>query len=205
MTINDKMPDYSKSIIYTIKSKDSVYVGSTCNFRNRKYDHNKILHGKHYKNHNVKLYKTIRENGGEWDMKPYKQFPCENVTQLTIEEEKIRVELNADLNSHTCHGFDPDYYKKYYIENKDKVKQYQEDNKEHIKERKKQYRLNNIEDVKEKGKHHYEKNKEEICEKQKEKTICECGCEVRLNGLSRHKRSAKHIKLMETKTENLVL
>ena len=138
-------------------------------------------------------------------MKPYKQFPCENVTQLTIEEEKIRVELNADLNSHTCHGFDPDYYKKYYIENKDKVKQYQEDNKEHIKERKKQYRLNNIEDVKEKGKHHYEKNKEEICEKQKEKTICECGCEVRLNGLSRHKRSAKHIKLMETKTENLVL
>ena len=60
-----------------------------------------------------------------------------------------------------------------------------------------QYRLNNIEVVKEKAKHHYEKNKEEILEKMKEKTICECGCEVRLTGLSRHKRSAKHIKLMQ--------
>jgi len=205
MTINDKMPDYSKAVIYTIRTGDSLYVGSTVNFRNRKYDHNKILHGEHYKNHNVKLYKKIRENGCVWDMKPHKEFPCENITQLTIEEERIRIELNADLNSHTCHGFDDDYYKKYYIKNKDKIKQYEEENKEHIKERKKQYRLNNIEAFKEKQKQHYEKNKEVICEKMKEKTICECGCEVRLNGLARHKRTAKHIKLMQKQMENLVL
>jgi len=196
------MPDYSKAVIYTIKSRDNLYVGSTVNFRNRKYDHNKILHGEHYTNHNVRVYKKIRENGFEWDMKIHKEFPCENITQLTIEEERVRVELNADLNSHTCHGFDDDYYKKYYIKNKDKVKQYQEDNKEHIKERKKQYNKNNIETIKEKRKDRYEKNKEEICENQKVKTVCECGCEVRLNGLQRHKKTAKHIKLMQTKMGN---
>jgi len=205
MTLNDNMPDYSKAVIYTIRTGDSLYVGSTVNFRNRKYDHNKVLCGEHYRNYNLNVYKKIRENDFKWDMKIHKEFPCENKTQLSIEEERVRIELNADLNMHTCHGFDPDYYKKYYIENKDKVKQYQNDNKEHIKETKKQYRLNNIDISKEKGKKYYEKNKEEICEKNKEKTICDCGCEVRLNGILRHKRSAKHIKLMESKMENLVL
>jgi hypothetical protein len=193
------MTDYSKAIIYTIKTGDSVYVGSTTNFRNRKWDHKKILHGENYRNHNLKVYKKIRENDGEWDMKPYKEFPCENKTQLNIEEEKVRVELNADLNTNTCHGFDPDYYKKYYINNKYKIKQYQEENKEHIKERKKQHRLNNIEASKKKSKEHYEKNKDEISEKNKEKTTCECGCEIRITGLQRHIKSKKHIKLMEKK------
>tara|TARA_B110000285_G_scaffold146207_1_gene163198 strand:+ start:108 stop:692 length:585 start_codon:yes stop_codon:yes gene_type:complete len=193
------MPDYSKAVIYTIKTGDSLYVGSTINFSNRKYDHKKILHGEHYRNHNVKVYKTIRENNFEWDMKIHKEFPCENKTQLCIEEERVRVELKADLNSYTCHGFDDDYYKKYYIKNKDKIKQYEQDNKEHIKERKKQYVLNNIEKTKENKKIHYEKNKEIIRIKNKEKTICECGCEIRKNELKRHQRSAKHIKLMESK------
>lgn len=167
------MPDYSKSIIYTIKTGDRVYVGSTINFSNRKYDHKSNIYNENRKHYNIKLYKTIRENGGEWDMKPYKQFPCENITQLTIEEERVRVEMNADLNSYSCHGFDPDYNKKY-----------QEENKEQIKEQRKQYRLN---------------NKEEISERKKKKTICECGCEVGLYGLPRHKKSSKHIKLMGSK------
>ena len=101
-------------------------------------------------------------------MKPHKEFPCENKTQLAIEEERVRVEMNADLNMQSCFGRDK-------------------------------------EAGKEKRKEHYEKNKEEILEKMKEKTICECGCEVILSGLPRHKRSAKHKKLMQIKMENLVL
>ena len=104
------MPDYSKSIIYTIRTKDSLYVGSTTHFINRKSAHKKHI----YKEpKNFKLYNTIRDNNGEWDMKPYKEFPCENKTQLRIEEERIRYELKADLNMCLCYGNDKEKYFKY--------------------------------------------------------------------------------------------
>ena len=189
------MVNYKNGLIYTIRTGDSVYVGSTCNFNRRKQAHKGYIYSENSKKYGRKLYKTIRDNDGEWVMKPYKEFSCENKTQLTIEEERVRVGLNADLNIQSCHGSDDDYYKKYYIKNKEKVKQYNEDNKEHIKQRKKQYRLNNIEVEKKRLKEYYEKNKEEVCEKNKMKTICECGCEVRLYGLPRHKKTAKHIKM----------
>ena len=95
------MPDYSKGLIYTIKTGNSIYVGSTTNFTKRKWRHKKNI-----ENDNTNLYKTIRENDGEWDMKPYKEFSCENKTQLTIEEERVRCELNADLNMKSCYGLD---------------------------------------------------------------------------------------------------
>jgi hypothetical protein len=106
------MPDYSKSIIYTIRTRDNLYVGSTTNFTDRKYKHKKSINISE-----SKLYKTIRDNGGEWDMKPYKLFPCENKTELCIEEERIRCELNADLNMNVCykhfHRKDAEYQKKW--------------------------------------------------------------------------------------------
>jgi len=220
------MVSYKNGLIYTIRTGDSIYVGSTCNFNRRKQSHKGNIYNKNSDKFGRKLYKTIRDNDGEWDMKPHKEFPCENKTQLTIEEERIRIELNADLNVQSCHGKDknkakekhrqwllnnPDkkkrndkkHYEKYIDSILEEKKEYYEKNKEHIKERMKQHRLNNNETIKEKSKDHYEKNKEEICEKKKVKTICECGCEVRLSDLAKHKRTAKHIKLMEAKTENL--
>jgi len=166
------MVNYKNGLIYTIRTGDSLYVGSTCNFNRRKQQHKTHIFSEVNERSKLKVYKKIRENGCEWDMKPHKQFPCENKTQLTIEEERIRIELNADLNGHACYGFDS-----------------------------KKYRLNNInkEVEKKRLKEHYEKNKEEVCEKMKEKTICECGCEVRKNNLPRHKKSVKHIELMGSK------
>ena len=188
------MVNYNNGLIYTIRTGDSVYVGSTCNFNRRKQQHKQSIYNENSKEYGIKLYKTIRDNDGEWDIKPYKEFPCENKIQLTIEEERVRVGLNADLNSYTCHGQDKNYSKNYYIENKEKVKQYYienkekrkdhyeknkeefreknkqyyENNKESVGEKNKQYYENNIETVKEKQKQYYENNKEEIREKQKD-------------------------------------
>ena len=40
----------------------------------------------------------------------------------------------------------------------------------------------------------YDKNKEKICEKWRVKITCElCNCEVNTNGLSRHKKTKKHL------------
>jgi hypothetical protein len=175
------MVNYNNGLIYTIRTGDSIYVGSTCNFNRRKQQHKGYIYNENSKKYGGKLYKTIRDNDGEWDMKPHKEFSCENKTQLTIEEERVRVEMNADLNMQSCHGID----------------------KNKAKETEKQWLLNNPDKKKRIDKKHYEKNIDSILEKKKEKTICECGCEVRLDVLQRHKRSSKHIKLMEAKMGNL--
>tara|TARA_R110000803_G_C11816455_1_gene301378 strand:- start:24 stop:389 length:366 start_codon:yes stop_codon:yes gene_type:complete len=93
-----------------------------------------------------KLYQTIRENNGEWDMRPYRVFPCNSKTELEIEEERVRRELNADLNVLSCSGIDVEKSKKtkkrvtdkWRVDNKERIKEYarkwREDNRNHIRE-----------------------------------------------------------------------
>ena len=165
------MPDYKKAIIYKITTGNNFYIGSTCNFTKRKYDHKFNIYNQNDKRYNFKLYKTIRKNDGKWDMKPYKEFPCENKTQLVIEEERIRSDLNADLNSQSCGtGLSKKEYSKNYS------KQY------NFKQYQKEYRF---------------QNKDKLSEQGKQKTTCECGCVVSKKHISRHKKSKKHIELIK--------
>ena len=62
--------------------------------------------------------------------------------------------------------------------------QYRDDNKEKILEQKKQY---------------YIDNKDKILEQQKQKMTCDCGCIVNKGSITRHKKSKKHKKLMQSK------
>ena len=58
---------------------------------------------------------------------------------------------------------------------------------------------------------YYHQNKDEINEKRKGKPrpnryieiVCECGCEISKEHIARHRKTKKHIKLMENKTENI--
>jgi len=141
------MPDYSKCIIYTIRTPNGLYVGSTCNFTNRKYDHKCSINNEKSNRYNIKLYKNIRENNDEWEMKPYSEFPCKNKMEMNIEEERIRRELNADLNIRSCYGLDKEGVarsnKKYQEKNKEKLavyqKEYQEKNKEKLRDYNREY------------------------------------------------------------------
>ena len=141
------MPDYSKCVIYTIRTGEGLYVGSSCNFVKRKYNHKSIINNEKAKNYNVKLYQTIRENDGVWDMQPHAEYPCNSKTEMNIEEERVRQELKADLNSQSCYtGLTKrETDKAYRLANKDKIKQYKTEyclkNKENIKDKKREYRL----------------------------------------------------------------
>lgn len=172
--------DYSKCIIYKIVSNNpevrEIYVGSTTDFKSRKNQHKK--HSQ-YENDNIKLYKTIRDNGG-WDnysMIPIIEYPCENRIQLLIKEEEYRKEFNAELNMFKCYVGLPkkEYIKEYTKENVEKIlekqKEYREKNADKLNEKSKSYYNENKEKINEKMKHNYNKNKEKI----NEKIICECG------------------------------
>ena len=217
------MADYSKAIIYTIKTNDGLYVGSTCDFQDRKRQHTQSIYNENSKRYNVKLYKNIRENDGDYSIEIYKLFPCNDKRELEQEEDKIIIELNANLNMMRAYlseerrkennkghnkeyreanrddllKYHREYYKNTQQERLEYAKKYREENRNKINEMQNQTRNKNKNEINKKSREKYNKNKNEISEKRKEKVECDCGCEVRIDCLTRHKRSKKHLDLMK--------
>jgi hypothetical protein len=103
MSIPDK--DYSNTIIYKITCKDpniqDVYVGHTVNFVQRKKSHQLSCMNSKYPNHNCKVYKVIRNNGGwdNWNMGIIAFYNCNNLNEARQKEQEHFIALNATMNS----------------------------------------------------------------------------------------------------------
>ena len=67
--------------------------------------------------------------------------------------------------------------------------------KEYKKQWNKQYREENREKLNEKDRKYYQENKERLSEK----IPCECGCIIRRDSMSKHKKTNKHLELMTKK------
>ena len=192
------------------------YIGSTWNMKERKKTHINDAVNKTYK-----IYEKIREMGG-FDMEVLYEYECANETELRMEEQRCIDKMKPILNTYRAYISDEDrvlrtiryrqsYYEKnkevliekqkqYYEQNKEKVatkdKKYREANKDVILDKSKQYREQNREVIRVKQKEYNEKNKEVL----KQKITCDCGCVVAKRTLNKHKRTNKHIKLMEQQT-----
>ena len=100
-----KNMDYSKTIIYKIVSNDlninDVYVGHTTNFIKRKAHHKSHCNNINSKKHNLKVYKTIRENGNwdNWNMVEIEKYPCNDSNEACARERYYYELLNAKLNT----------------------------------------------------------------------------------------------------------
>lgn len=103
--MSNRKIDYSKTIIYKIVCNDAaisdVYVGSTTNFRARKNGHKTACNGITNKNHNLKIYKTIRDNSGwdNWTMIEMEKYPCNDGNESRARERYYYDLLNPSLNS----------------------------------------------------------------------------------------------------------
>jgi len=167
------MPNYSKTSIYKICCKDTtikdIYIGSTCNFNNRKYSHKSNCYNENGIGYNLKVYQFIRDNGGwnNWDMIQIKEFSCENKREKETEERKCVDELKPTLNSNI-----PNRSKKEWLDdNKEKrktqMKEWNLKNKEKHKEKSKEYHLKNKEKINKKHREYALKNKEKIAERKR--------------------------------------
>ncbi len=175
--------DYSKTLIYKLVHKDdydnaNIYIGSSTDFTRRKTEHKNTCNNENRKGYTDKKYQYIRENGG-WEcfnMIEVEKFPCNDGNEARAREEYWRSHFNAQLNM--IKSYTTDEERKEY--NKKQQKEYREQNKEQKKER-------------------YEQNKSKILEQQKEyqkkKVSCECGCIVRNDSLTEHRKSQKHLLL----------
>ena len=85
-------------VIYIIITGGEGYVGSTNNFRKRISEHKNNIYNKNSKDYNLKVYKKIRENNGQYEINIYDDNLSLNKTELCIYEEKVRLLLGATLN-----------------------------------------------------------------------------------------------------------
>ena len=204
------MANYQNGVIYVINVGEQKYVGSTTDFKSRKRQHRWCINHPDNSGGHYKLYKAIRENGGEWQMEIYKEFPCDSKRELLFEEERVRKELGAELNEACCgSGLTKVEYKKhYYQDNKQKVneqsKQRYLENREMKLEYHKQYYQKNSEKVNKRNKQYQEQNREKIREQRSQKIECPiCGSMICRRNIKQHQQSAKCKRIAEQRAEEV--
>ena len=221
------MPKYENSVIYKLKHNEdyddtNIYVGSTSNFKNRKYNHKTKCNNEKTQEYNFPVYKYIRNNGNwdEWVMIPIEEYSCNSKKELEVRERHHIDLLRPALNKIMPCRTNKEYYqdnkeiikkraKDWDNDNKDKrkdyKKKYRNDNKDKIAKSEKKFREDNKDKIKEYFKQYHIDNKEKKIKKSKEyreankgKVICDnCGCEVEKLGLKTHKKTSKCLKLQE--------
>jgi len=187
--------DYSKSLIYKLCCNDTnikqIYIGSTTNFRVRKNKHKSECNNKNGLSYNEKKYVFIRENGGwkKWDMVLVEYYNATDIIDLKRRERYWYDLLNSTLNSfkpYITQEEKKEYYKEYYVNNKEKYIEQSKINYEKNKEK-----ICNIK------KEYYEKNKERIKESHREKYKCHiCNKELTIGNKARHEKSKYHLKFI---------
>ena len=187
------MPNYQNGKIYKIIDSENkvIYIGSTteklCN-RYAKHKHN--------------------ANGNRIIL--LELCPCNSREELVKKEQELIEQFDNLLNQKRAYipeehykeymkEYHLNYNKEYYEENKNKILENRKINRENTKEKQKVYYEENKNNKLEKVKIYREEHKVEISEKAKVKLVCECGCTIRKYDMNKHKKTKKHIKLMESK------
>ena len=100
-----KNPDYSKCQIYKLVCNDPTitdcYVGNTCNWKQRKYNHHSSIHCEAHPDYNIKKSSVIRDNNGwdNWSMILIEDYPCKNRLEAELRERYWFDCLKPTLNS----------------------------------------------------------------------------------------------------------
>lgn len=145
-----KIINYTNTIIYKIVCNDlnikDLYVGSTTDFTNRKYNHKSNCNNEKSKNYNLKIYTFIRNNGGwfNWSMIEIEKWPCMDGNEAQSRERYWYDILNSKLNTNIPFKTIEEYEEKCKQENKDKYIK----NKDYYKEYQKEYNEKNKEKTK---------------------------------------------------------
>ena len=175
--------DYSKTIIYKLVKNDdydnkNIYIGSTTNFVKRKNQHKNGCNNEKNVAYNHKKYQYIRDNGGweVWNMvEVEKHNNCNDGNEARAREEYWRSYFNSQLNSIRAYITEQ--------EKKEQMKEYTDRNYDKILEYRKEYK---------------KKNKGKI----NEKKLCECGCIINKQALAKHRKTQKHIELLDAIPNN---
>lgn len=221
--------DYKKTKIYRLVCNTTKlqYIGHTAQTY---LSSRKALHVYNYKkfiiNGNKRHFCTSFEilKNDNWDIYLIEEYPCDNNEQARQREQYWQDKLEC-VNKHNSYVseeqrklYDQKRWKQYNENHKDEIKQkrkeHYESNKDELKQKRKEYYESHKDEENEKGRNHYHTHKEyyqqhwqeyydnhkdEINEKRKERIKCECGIDVPRRHLSTHTKTNKHLKLINKK------
>ncbi len=176
------MPKYENAVVYQLCCDDpeitDIYVGSTCNFKVRKWKHKSNCTNENSKEYDRYVYQYIRENGGwdAWSMILVKKYPhVADNQELLMKERKWITRLKATLNKQIPGTLKElgktEYHKKYREQNKNKMDDYQKQYRKQNKTKQygyiKAYRERNKNEIDEYQKQYREQNKTKMRDYQK--------------------------------------
>ena len=213
MTTKDKM-SYTNGRIYKVLNTidDDIYVGSTCQSLSKRM----ALHRSDAKKNkqNTPFFMKMREHGVEhFYIELIEEFKCDTIEQLRQREGHYIREMGT-LNKAIAGRSKKEYREENAEYLKEKKKEYIHDNIEKVREWTKAYQAKNYDRLQEYRKERYEqkresllndfkmyrtKNRETINEKRRIKITCECGCQISIYHINKHRLSLKHIAIMKTK------
>jgi len=167
----------------------AIYVGSTCKTIEQRLQE----HENHYRRYLNGIFHFITS----FNILENKNYSIELIDNVFCNDKKHRDTLERlhILNNDCVNRNQPGRDIKQYLEDnkeniREKKKQYYQDNKEQIREYKKQY----YQDNKEQRKQYYQDNKE----KRNEKFNCPCSGKYTFTKKARHLKSKKHISYLAT-------
>ena len=211
--------DYSQAKIYKITNdfNTDIWIGSTCDTLVKKFSVHKADAIRSLRKDCI-IHNLIREHGFDrFRIQLIEDFPCEDLYQLRQRQGHHIRELNA-INKYAD---DKDYrgknkehireQKKEYSQKpevKERIKEYRKeyDKKPEVREKKQNSRseynnkTENIEKRKEYNQRPEVKERENI--RKSEIVVCECGCSLRRDSISKHKLTKVHLNLITQKQEN---
>ena len=190
----------------------SYYIGSHNEFEDREKKHKTTCNNPNIRDHNLKIYKSIRANGGweDWQFIHLGRQDCKTEKESRMIEQDYMDMFEPDLNMKRAYT-SPELRKKqnqgYYqkdIENKKKnnkkwrdnnkerqaknVKNWANNNKERRKKKRKENDEKNKEKLQKQGQDYYQKNKD----KKLAKTACPCGGSYISCNKKPHFKTKKH-------------
>jgi hypothetical protein len=128
----------------------------------------------HINNNNC--YSKVIIANNDYNIILLEEYPCNSLKELQLRE-RYYTENNNCVNRYV-----PSRTKKEWLEETGYNATYYYENQEKILQQKKEY---------------LEKNRDKINSKRTEVLICECGCEYTYGHSARHRKTKRHIKLME--------
>ena len=178
--LENKQKDFKNGRIYCIRNtiNDDIYVGSTTQPLSRRMAWHRYA-VKCKKTMHCKLYSKFNELGiKNFYIELIEDYPCESLEQLRRKEGHYIREmgtLNHYIAGRTRQEWletNTEYFKEYNEVNKEYLKQYHkeyyETNKEYLKEYDKEYRERNKDKIRKKNKEYYKNNKDKILQTHKE-------------------------------------
>lgn len=219
------MPNYANGKIYKIwsLSTDEIYIGSTVEPLSKRMTKHRHCYKKYKEGKKLLTTSSKIFEHGDAKIELIEKCPCSCREELVAREGYyIRTmdcvnKIIPDRTRKQHYQDNKDKMKQYRQANREKrlqqMKQYRQANKEAILKREKEYRRQNKEKIQQHMKQYRRQNKEKIQQYNKQyrqankkklklgmqkKITCECGVSLTRGCLARHKKTKKHLLIMNT-------